>query len=76
MSEQQIEDASKVKVGDRFEDLDERQGTRVIRIVEAPTLSRPAKYEVEVAELNPKTVGRRRRIKVRTLLANYRRVSR
>lgn len=66
----------KVKVGDRFEDLDERQGTRVIRIVEAPTLSRPARYEVEVAELNPKTVGRQQRINVASLFRHCRRVSR
>lgn len=76
MTENAEYDESKVKVGDRFEDLDERQGNRVIRIIEAPTLSRPARYEVEVAELNPKTVGNRRRIKVRTLLQHYKRVSR
>lgn len=69
-------DPTKVAVGSRWEDTDERQGNRVIRIVKAPTLSAPAQYVVEVAELNPKTVGSRRRIRKSTLLAHYRKVSR
>ena len=43
-------DPTKVVVGSRWEDMDERQGNRVIRIVKAPTLSAPAQYVVEVAE--------------------------
>lgn len=66
----------KIEVGDRYEDLDVRQGTRVIRIIEAPTLSKPARYVVEVAEHNPKTVGNRHRIKASVLLQHYRKVSR
>lgn len=73
---EQIEEPTKVTVGSRWEDLDERQGNRVVRIIEAPTLSKPARYVVEVAELNPKTVGNRHRIKKSVLLANYRKVSR
>lgn len=65
-----------IKVGDRFEDTDPRQGNRVIRIIKAPTLSAPARYEVEVAEFNPKTVGDQRKIKASTIRERYRRISR
>ena len=62
--------------GTRYEDLDTRQGTRVVRIIsEKPWLGR-IRYEVEVAELNPKTVGNKRWIKIGTLAERYRQVSR
>lgn len=64
-------DNREIKAGSRWEDRDPRQGNRVIRIIEIPTLSRKGLYEVEVAELNPHTVGQRRRIKASTLRAGF-----
>jgi hypothetical protein len=63
-----------ISVGNRFEDLDARQGNRVVRITDvAGPLVR---YVVEVAEWNPSTVGRRRWVLARTILKRYWRISR
>lgn len=65
------------EVGDRFEDLDPRAGDRVIRVVEKRETRGAPKYRyvVEVSSLNPKTVGRRRRISHHTLATRFRKVS-
>jgi hypothetical protein len=65
-----------VEVGDRFEDNDPRQGNRVVRIVERDPLNNRVRYEVEVAEFNPKTIGRKRWIAPETLYRNYKLISR
>lgn len=65
-----------VQQGERYEDSDPRQGNRVIRIVAIHSLDNKVQYEVEVAEFNPKTVGRRRWISPETLYRRYRLISR
>jgi hypothetical protein len=71
-----MNDNRPIEVGGRFEDGDPRQGNRVIRIVEAPIPGYRVKYRIEVAELNPATVGREHWIHPRTLKKRYRRISR
>lgn len=63
------------EIGDRFEDLDPRSGDRVIRIIEKNEKRGEYVYVVEVSDLNPKTVGRRRRISTATLAIRFRKVS-
>lgn len=66
------------RIGDRYEDDDPRQGNRVIRITDTlnTLLGTRYEYRVEVAELNPTTVGRRHTIRARTLRNRYTRISR
>jgi hypothetical protein len=65
-----------VQQGERYEDDDHRQGTRVVRIVGINSLDNKVQYEVEVAERNPKTVGKRRWISPETLYRRYTLISR
>lgn len=65
-----------VEVGDRFEDNDRRQGDRVVRVIQRDPLNDRVQYQVEVAEWNPKTVGRKRWISPVTLYRNYTLISR
>lgn len=65
-----------VEIGDRFEDSDKRQGNRVVRVVQRDPLNNRVQYEVEVAEFNPKTVGRKRWVSPETLYRRYTLISR
>ncbi len=66
-----------IVVGDRWEDKDKRQGDRVVRVVDVQDWTETAWYVVEVAELNPKTVGEKRiAISYEGLRKRYQRVSR
>ncbi len=71
-------DTRTIEPGDRFEDADPRQGNRVIRItgIKNTTFGTRYQYRVEVAELNPATVGRVRSIRAVTLRKKYTRISR
>ena len=69
-------DERPIVVGDWFEDLDPRQGNRVVRVVEVQAWTSTAWYEIEVAELNPKTVGKKVAVGFAGLRKRYRRVSR
>jgi hypothetical protein len=76
------ENSRPIEVGDRFEDKDPRQGNRVVRVVSVEHKAVHAfawaeiRVTVEVAELNPKTIGRTYRIAPNTLHERYKRVSR
>lgn len=69
---------TRYEVSDRFEDLDPRQGDRVVRIIQIRRVGPFTRYQytVEVATLNPKTQGTRRWVSERTLERRYRKVSR
>jgi hypothetical protein len=60
-----------VEVGDRFEDDDHRQGNRVVRVIARDPLNDKIQYEVEVADFNPKTIGRKRWVSPETLYRRY-----
>lgn len=64
-----------VDKGTRYEDLDSRQGDRVVRIISDQPRWGRVRVQVEVASLNPKTVGRKRWLKISTLGRGYRQVS-
>lgn len=68
-------DERPIEIGDRFEDDDKRQGERVVRIITKLDDGR-FRYEVQAANRNPRTVGRRHPISEKTLRARYTRVSR
>lgn len=69
---------TRYEIGSRFEDLDPRQGDRVVRITDVRRLGPFTRYQytVEVATLNPTTKGKRRWVSETTLSKRYRKVSR